>query len=94
MTTTNSTPDTFAHTLDGTLPPLKRVADQAADLARRGVDALAERSEAVRRQALNASDTTRHYIQDEPMKSVLIAAATGAALMALVSLLSRSRNHH
>ena len=82
-----------ANALDGALPPLQRAADQAADLARRGVDAVNEGAQAVRRQAAHASDSTRHYIRDEPMKAVLIAAATGAALMALVSLLTRSRDH-
>jgi hypothetical protein len=32
------------------------------------------------------------YIKDEPVKAMLIAAATGAALMALVGLVSRSRS--
>jgi ElaB/YqjD/DUF883 family membrane-anchored ribosome-binding protein len=42
-------------------------------------------------RALRVSDNTVGYIRDEPVKSVLIAAATGAALVALVGLLSRSR---
>lgn len=88
--------DSLAHKLangvDETLmPPLHRAADRAAELTRRGVDALQEGTQAVRRQAVAASDTTRAYIRDEPMKSVLIAAATGAALMALVNVLGRSR---
>jgi hypothetical protein len=33
------------------------------------------------------------YIRDEPVKAMLIAAATGAALMALINLVSRSRHH-
>lgn len=94
MTTTNTPQDTLANAIDGVRPPLKRAADQAAELARRGVDALTEGTQAVRRQALHASDSTRHYIRDEPMKAVLIAAATGAVLMALVSLVSRTRDHH
>jgi ElaB/YqjD/DUF883 family membrane-anchored ribosome-binding protein len=32
------------------------------------------------------------YVRAEPVKAVLIAAATGAALMALVGLMSRSRD--
>ena len=39
---------------------------------------------------MRAQDTTVGYIKDEPVKSMLIAAATGAALMALVSMMSRS----
>jgi ElaB/YqjD/DUF883 family membrane-anchored ribosome-binding protein len=41
---------------------------------------------------LHARDATRGYIQQEPLKAVLIAAATGAALVALGTLLSH-RGH-
>jgi hypothetical protein len=34
------------------------------------------------------------YIKHDPVKSVLIAAATGAALMALISLVSDTRKRH
>jgi hypothetical protein len=44
----------------------------------------------LRDKALRASDNTVGYIKDEPVKAMLIAAATGAALMALVSLITRS----
>ena len=44
----------------------------------------------LRDQAVRASDKTVGYIKDEPMKAMLIAAAAGAALMALVALLGRS----
>ena len=37
----------------------------------------------------DASDGTVRFIKDEPIKAVLIAAATGAALLALASLLAR-----
>ena len=41
---------------------------------------------------MHASDATVNYIKEEPVKSILVAAATGAALMALVSMMSRSRS--
>jgi ElaB/YqjD/DUF883 family membrane-anchored ribosome-binding protein len=47
-------------------------------------------AEQLRRRALEASDRARAYARDEPMKSLLIAAATGALLMALVTLMVRS----
>ena len=37
-------------------------------------------------------DKTVGYIKEEPVKAMLIAAAAGAALMALVALLGRSSN--
>lgn len=44
----------------------------------------------LRTKAQDASESTVSYIKHEPLKSVLIAAATGAALMGLISLMSRS----
>ena len=37
-----------------------------------------------------AADSAVGYVKDEPIKAMLIAAATGALLMGLVALLSRS----
>lgn len=54
-------------------------------------DGMRDVSHHVQQRALRVSDNTVGYIRDEPVKSVLIAAATGAALVALVGLLSRSR---
>jgi len=71
-------------------PVLNRVGEQASTLAHRGVDAVRDGSQKLRDRAVQASDTTVAYIKDEPVKSMLIAAATGAALMALVSLMGRS----
>jgi ElaB/YqjD/DUF883 family membrane-anchored ribosome-binding protein len=64
---------------------------QAEDLARRGIERARQASTAVREQAVRMSDQTVGYIKDEPVKSVLIAAAAGAALMALLGLLNESR---
>jgi ElaB/YqjD/DUF883 family membrane-anchored ribosome-binding protein len=69
---------------------LDKLAEQASALAQRGVDAVRDRSLQARDQALRASDSTLNYIKDEPVKAVLIAAATGAALMALIGLLRKS----
>ena len=71
-------------------PLLERAGEQAGALAQRGMDAVRDRSLQVREQALRASDNTLNYIKDEPVKAVLIAAAAGAALMALVGLLRKS----
>lgn len=72
-----------------TTPMLER----ASAMAHRGMDNVRETSHQLRIKAEHASDTTVNYIKEEPVKAVLIAAATGAALMALVSLVSRSRHH-
>lgn len=73
-------------------PLLNRAAEQASALAQRGVDSVRDTSQQLRDKAVRASDSTVNYIKDEPVKAMLIAAATGAALMALVSLMSHSRD--
>ena len=77
---------------DQAAPVLSRVAERAETLARRGLDTVRDTSSQVRERALAASDATIGYVKDEPVKSMLIAAAVGAGLMALVGLLSRSKD--
>lgn len=74
-------------------PLLNRASEQASALAQRGLEAVRSGTQQVRQTALQATDTTAGYIKNDPIKAVLIAAATGVALMALVSLISRSRSH-
>jgi len=76
-----------------TAPILERASEQVSAMAHRGLDSVRETSHQLRLKAEHASDSTVGYIRQEPVKAVLIAAATGAALMALVSLVARSRHH-
>ncbi len=76
---------------DRAAPLLNRLSGQAETAARRGVGAIRDASRQVHTQALRVSDNTVGYVRDEPMKAMLIAAAAGAALMAVVGFLSRSR---
>jgi ElaB/YqjD/DUF883 family membrane-anchored ribosome-binding protein len=93
----NETLDSLSNSVhdvrDRVAPVLNRSSEQLAALAQRGVDAVRDSSQQLKDKALRASDTTVGYIKDEPVKAMLIAAATGAALMALIGLLSRSRSH-
>ena len=73
-------------------PLLNRATEQASVLAQRGMDAVRDGSQQLRDKALKASDGTVNYIKDEPVKAMLIAAATGAALMAMAALVSRPRD--
>jgi len=73
-------------------PVIDRLTSQAESAARRSLDAVRDTSAQVREKALRASDMTVGYIKDEPMKAMLIAAATGAVLMALLSLMGRARD--
>jgi ElaB/YqjD/DUF883 family membrane-anchored ribosome-binding protein len=93
---TNSAIDGFAAGLndlsDQAAPLLRGATEQASAMAHRGVDAARHSSAQIREAARQASDTTVSYIKHEPVKSMLIAAATGAALMALISLMNSTRN--
>jgi ElaB/YqjD/DUF883 family membrane-anchored ribosome-binding protein len=73
-------------------PLLDGVADETSAVVHRGMNALHDRSRHLRASARQASDSTVGYIQHEPVKSMLIAAATGAALMGLVSLMRNPRD--
>jgi ElaB/YqjD/DUF883 family membrane-anchored ribosome-binding protein len=85
----NTLSDKVQDVKDQAAPVLNRVAAKAEDLARRSADMARDRAALVKESAQRYSDATVGYIKDEPVKSILIAAAAGAALMALVSLLSR-----
>lgn len=65
---------------------------QALGAAQRGVSALRDSSQHMLDRAHRASETTVTYIRGEPVKSMLMAAAAGATLMALMSLMTRSRH--
>ena len=73
-------------------PMLNKVTTQAEAAARRGMEAVRDTSQQLRERAVQAQDMTVAYVKDEPIKSMLIAAATGAVLMGLISMLSRSRD--
>lgn len=73
-------------------PLINRATEEAGAIARQGVDTVRESAKQLRLKAQRASETTVNYIKHEPVKAMLIAAATGAALMALISLMSHSRD--
>ena len=75
--------------IDGMGTKAHAVADRVDTLAHRGVDAMVEKSHALLQSGINAQDATVAYILRKPVKSVLIAAASGAALATLFTLLAR-----
>ncbi|MEO5797270.1 MAG: hypothetical protein ABIP34_20770 [Rhodoferax sp.] len=92
----NSTLDSLNSTVQDlrrqAAPLLNRAAESANAYLQQGLDAVHDGSDKVRTQARNASARTVNYIKDEPVKSILIAAAAGAVLTALVQIASRSRD--
>ena len=61
---------------------------RAQDLARKGIAAAAETSAQAQKVINRYAHVTSRYVSDQPVKSVLIAAAVGAAVAALVIALS------
>ena len=93
----NSTLDSLTNTVQDlrkqAAPLLNRAAESANAYLQQGLDAVHDGSDKVRAQARSASVRTVNYIKDEPVKSILIAAAAGAVLTALVQIASRSRDN-
>ncbi len=73
-------------------PMLDKVSDQAQKLMQQGREAFNDTSQRVREKAIQASDLAVGYTKDEPVKAMLMAAAAGAALMGLITLMARSRD--
>lgn len=77
---------------DQAAPLINRLSAQAEALSHRVVDAVRDGSRRARQQATQAGTSTVNYIKEEPVKSVLIAAAAGAALLAITKLLMDRRD--
>jgi len=72
---------------------LQQLAHDTSTLTHRGMDALRDSGQQLREKSSHARQATADYIQHEPIKSVLIAAAVGAGLMGLLALFSRHRGN-
>lgn len=73
-------------------PLLARVGKQARGYASDSYDAARQQAANLRDRSLKAVDSSRGYVRDEPVKSLLIAAAVGAAVIALVEVVRVRRN--
>lgn len=70
-------------------PAIDDIAAKAQALAERSINFCADSSERARRQIHQASEATTRYVIEQPGRSVLLAAAAGAAIAAV--LLSGTR---
>jgi ElaB/YqjD/DUF883 family membrane-anchored ribosome-binding protein len=70
---------------------LSRAAAHVDEITRRSIERAQGARDQVKEKVISAGEVGRGYIRDEPMKSVVIAAATGAAVAALVGYLCRDR---
>ena len=89
--TSHSLMEQAAHSADTAIHDTQRMANQAMEGMSHSLQSAGKQ---VRGGAQQASDTTIAYIRDEPVKSMLIAAATGAALVALARLVSKPSSSH
>ncbi len=84
--------DAAHQALDGLSQSARQLQAEAGHLSQLGLDALRDSSRQMRASAQRAGERTVGYIQDEPLKAVLWAAAGGAALVLLLGLTGRSRH--
>jgi ElaB/YqjD/DUF883 family membrane-anchored ribosome-binding protein len=75
-------------------PLLARIGKQARGYAHDGADAARQAAADLRVRGTRAVDSTRGYVRDEPVKSLLLAAAIGAAVIALVEVVRVRRNRY
>ena len=73
-----------------TSPRYDEAAERVNALAQQGVQSMRDTSHRLSESAHKVTEDTRHYVREEPVKSLLYAAAAGALLMGLASLLARS----
>jgi ElaB/YqjD/DUF883 family membrane-anchored ribosome-binding protein len=76
------------------MPVLNHAAQQADGLLQRGADALRDNRDLLQDRAVRTQEQVNTYVREEPLKSLLMAAAAGAVLMGVVGLLVRGRSHH
>lgn len=72
-------------------PVVDMLASKAQKLARHSLDLASEAKERAEQSLRRAAGVTTRYVSEQPVRSVLIAAAVGAAVALLVST-SRHRN--
>jgi ElaB/YqjD/DUF883 family membrane-anchored ribosome-binding protein len=80
--------DKIADTAASVPLAVERAAERATEVAQK----LQQGTQQVKAQLNHVSDSAIAYVKDEPVRALLIAAAAGAALMALAGLLGRSRH--
>ncbi len=91
------TADRVVESADSAIRATQRTAHNALGSLSSSVDDLRQAVPAAMHRAADsarhAGDSTVSYIRQEPVKSVLYAAAAGALVVALVNLFGRSRDY-
>jgi ElaB/YqjD/DUF883 family membrane-anchored ribosome-binding protein len=93
--TVERTIDKLADTAASVPLAVERAAERATETARVGTQklqqGLQQGTQQVKAQFNQVTDSAIAYVKDEPVRAMLIAAAAGAALMALANLLASTR---
>lgn len=82
--------DSIDHARQQVTPMINNAGEKASAFVHNGLDSVRQTSRQLRDGAHYASDKTVAYIREEPVKAMLIAAASGAAVMALARVISQS----
>lgn len=90
----DSTRQFASQALDRATEKVRDLRSGAGHLASRSVDAAAEAAHLAQRQLSRYADVTGRYVSQQPVKSVLIAVAAGAAIAALVVAARRRNNRY
>ncbi|MGC4394546.1 hypothetical protein [Hydrogenophaga sp. T2] len=69
---------------------IQRLVHDTGDLAAQGAKSVRSSAHELRERSMQLREAAASYVRHEPVKSVLLAAAAGAALMGLVTLLGRA----
>jgi ElaB/YqjD/DUF883 family membrane-anchored ribosome-binding protein len=66
---------------------------RAQSIGRQGIDAVSDAAQRARDVASDTSDSVIRYTRANPVKAILIAAASGALLLSVIQLLKPSRRN-
>lgn len=86
--------DRVAGSADSALQATQSATNKAFERLSGHVGSLRDRANPLINEASLRAERAGHYVQDQPLKSLLIAAAAGAALVTLLGWIGRSRSRH
>ena len=72
---------------DAAVPAVQQAAQKTEQFGQHAVDMVRQSAQQLREKAQHATEASVVYVRQEPIKSVLMAAAVGAGLMAIATLL-------
>lgn len=84
-----------AHDLGASIDPMvDMLAGKAQKLARQSLDLAAEAKDRAQQSLAHATTATTRYVAEQPLRSILMAAAVGAAVALLVSSARHRQSKH